>query len=79
MSTTELKERLIDKIQSTKDERILLEALRLLEIQLHEIEKPFPLTEEMKVAVDEAEAQIDAGNIQSHEEANKEIAEWLEK
>ena len=79
MSTTELKERLIDKIQSTKDERILLEAVRLLEIQLHEIEKPFQLTEEMKVAIDEAEAQIEAGETLSHEEANKEITEWLEK
>lgn len=38
MSTVELRKRLIDKIQTTKDERILEEAYRLLEIETKDIE-----------------------------------------
>ena len=79
MSTSEIKARLIKKIQSTSDEKILLEATRLLEIQLNEIETPYELTHEMNQAIDEARAQIRKGEFLKHEDANKEINEWLEK
>ena len=79
MSTSELREKLIEKIQSTSDENILLEATRLLDIQLSEIETPFNLTPEMNLAIDEAKEQIKNGEFLSHEDANKEIDEWLEK
>ena len=79
MSTSELREKLIKKIQSTSDENILLEATRLLEIQLSEIETPFNLTHEMNLALDEAKEQIRNGEFLNHEDANKEIDEWLEK
>lgn len=79
MSTTEIKERLIRKIKSTSDERILLEAGRLLEIQLNEMDTPFKLSDEMKKAIDEAQAQIKSGDFLTHENANKEMDEWLGK
>lgn len=79
MSTAEIKEKLIKKIQSTSDERILLEATRLLEIQLSELETPYVLNEEMNQAIDEAHAQIKSGEVMSHYDANKEMSEWLEK
>ena len=79
MSTAEIRDKLIKKIQSTTDEKILLEATRLLEIQLNDIETPFRLTKEMNEAVDEAQSQIQNGEFQTHEQANKEISEWLEK
>jgi len=79
MSTAEIKEKLIEKIKSTNDERILLEATRLLEIQLMEIETPFKLTSEMNEAIDQAQSQIKTGNLLDHEEANKQIDKWLEK
>ena len=79
MSTAEIRDKLIKKIQSTTDEKILLEAARLLEIQLYDIESPFKLTEEMNEAIDEGKSQILNGEFQTHEEANKEISEWLEK
>ena len=79
MSTAEIRDKLIKKIQSTTDEKILLEATRLLEIQLNDIETPFRLTKEMNKAVDEAQSQIQNGEFQTHEQANKEISEWLEK
>ena len=79
MSTAEIREKLIKKIQSTSDERILLEATRLLEMQLSEIETPFELSEEMNQAIDEAQTQIKNGEVMSHHDANKEISEWLEE
>ena len=79
MSTAELKEKLIKKIQSTSDERILLEATRLLEIQLSELETPFILTDDMNQAIDEAQSQINNGEVLSHHDANKNISEWLEE
>lgn len=79
MSTAEIRDKLIKKIHSTTDEKILLEATRLLEIQLNEVETPFKLTEEMNEAIDKAKNQILNGEFQSHEEANREVSEWLEK
>lgn len=79
MSTAELKKKLIDRIQSTTDQELLLEATRLLEIQLDETEKPFQLTDEMNKAVEESKKQIKRGEFLNHDEANKEIDEWLEK
>ena len=79
MSTAELRQKLIEKINSISDEKLLLEATRLLEIQLNEIEKPFILSTEMKLAVDQAQQEFRNGDFFSHKEANKEIDEWLEK
>lgn len=79
MSTTELKNRLIEKIKSTNDEELLREATRLLEIQLNEIEQPYQLTNQMNDAVDEARNQIKNGEFLNHDSANQEIEEWLEE
>tara|TARA_R110000737_G_scaffold352611_2_gene399371 strand:- start:3349 stop:3474 length:126 start_codon:yes stop_codon:yes gene_type:complete len=40
---------------------------------------PFQLTDEMNEAVDEALEQIRAGDYLTHEQAEKEIDEWLGK
>ena len=74
---TRLQEILIQKISSTQDERILQEVNRLLEIGLDE--EVYQLTDEQKAAVEEAKEQIRNGQSMSHEEANKEIEEWLKK
>jgi len=78
MSTAEIREKLIKKIQSTSDERILLEATRLLEMEITESETPYKLTGEMNQAIDEAQAQIEKREVISHHDANKQISEWLE-
>ena len=77
MSTIELRKKLIEKINSTEDEKLLLEATRLMEIQLNEIEIPYQLSDEMLKAIDEAEEQIKKGEFLTHEQAKKEIEEWL--
>lgn len=79
MSTAEIRQRLIEKIHSTSDKKILMEASRLLEIQLTEIESPFTLTEDMNSAIDEAKEEFTKGEFINHTEANKEIEEWLEE
>jgi tRNA A22 N-methylase len=78
MSTVELRKRLIDKIQKTKDERILEEAYRLLEIETEDIEI-YRLNDDQKKAISEARQQIKNGQFLTEEQANKEIDEWLNK
>ena len=78
MSTIELKQKLISKIQETVDDSLLEEALRLLNIESGELDV-LVLNEEQVNAVDEAQAQIKSGQFLSNEQANKEIDEWLNK
>lgn len=78
MATVELKKLLINRIQMTKDERILEEAYRLLEIEAEEIEV-YKLNDDQKQAISEARQQIKSGQFLTDEQANKEIDEWLNK
>jgi hypothetical protein len=78
MSTVELRKRLIDKIQTTKDDRILEEAYRLLEIETEDIEI-YKLNDDQKKAISEARQQIKNRQFLTDEQANKEIDEWLNK
>jgi hypothetical protein len=80
MSTIELKEKLIDKIQHTDDENILAELNRLLGIETdNESDDVFIFDENQKIKIEEARLQIKNGDFLTHDEANKEIDEWLEK
>jgi 16S rRNA A1518/A1519 N6-dimethyltransferase RsmA/KsgA/DIM1 with predicted DNA glycosylase/AP lyase activity len=76
MSTTELKEKLIDKIQHTDDENILAEVNRLLGIESDDV---FIFSDAEKIKIKEARLQIKNGDFLTHDEANKEIEEWLGK
>lgn len=76
MSTVELKKRLIDIIQKTKDERILEEVYRIFELEKNDI-GVFKLDEEQKNAISEARIQVKEGQFLTEEQANKEIDEWL--
>jgi hypothetical protein len=76
MSTTELKKRLIDKIQKTDNENLLEEAYRLLELETQDIEV-YKLTDDQRKAINEARQQIKNGEFLTDEQANKEIDEWL--
>jgi hypothetical protein len=78
MSTTGLKERLIDKIRSIDDEAILAEAYRLLGAGTDH-EEPYLLNLEQKTAIADAREQIRNGNYLTNAESDKEIDEWLNK
>lgn len=79
MSTAELRKKLIDKINATTDDKLLIEATRLLEIQLSEIQEPYQLTDEMNSAIDESLEQFKKGEYVEHSKANAEMRKWLEK
>lgn len=76
MMTVELRKRLIDKIQETKDERILEEAYRLLGLETDDIEV-YQLNDDQKEAINEARQQVKQGQFLTEEKANNEIDEWL--
>lgn len=78
MSTIELKQKLISKIQETVDDSLLEEALRLLNIESNESDV-LVLNGEQVNAVNEGQAQIKSGQFLSNEQANREIDEWLNK
>ena len=73
-----LKERLIKRIQETYDPDLLKEIYRLLEIDFDDLEL-YKLSDEQRDAIREAQQQINQGDFLTHEQANKEIEEWLKK
>ncbi len=78
MKTTELKKRLIDKIQKSENNSLLEEAYRLLDLESQDIEV-YQLNDEQKSAVAEAREQIKKGQVLTQDQANQEIDEWLKK
>lgn len=80
MSTIELKERLIDKINHTNDENILAEINRLLELEtVKESNDVFIFNEKENADIEEAQLQIKQNQFLTHDESNKEMDEWLGK
>lgn len=78
MSTTELRKKLIDRINRTEDRDLLEEVVRLLDINVDEV-NTYVLSEDQKSAVSEAREQIKIGKSLTDEEADRDIDEWLEK
>lgn len=77
MPTTNLKEKLIDKIRKTDDEALLEEISNLIELQ--EPDSIYVLNSHQKKAIEEAKDQISKGEFLSNEEADNTIDEWLKK
>jgi len=78
MSTSELRNTVIDKIRKIENEDLLNEVNRLIEIETSDIEI-YKFSEEQKAAIEEAENQIRNGEFLTDEEATKDIDEWLKK
>ena len=76
MTTTELKQKLINQIQKMENKPILEEALRLLELESKDLEV-YKLNEDQKSAVAEARQQYQKGDFLNEGEADQEIDEWL--
>lgn len=76
MSTIELKERLIEKIQTTSDSDILEEVYRLLEIEQNDT-AIFYFNDEQKKQIDTAQKQVQEGQYLNNVEADKEIDQLL--
>ncbi len=78
MSTTGLKERLIDRIKEIEDEDILAEAYRLLGTD-SDLGEPYKLNSDQKASINEAREQIRKGEYLTNNQANNEIDEWLNR
>ncbi|MEI6765628.1 MAG: hypothetical protein WCM76_08300 [Bacteroidota bacterium] len=76
MTVFELKQRLIQKINHTKNNRILEEVYRLLENEETD-NTSFPLSDEQKNAIAESQVQYRNGQIITGEQADKDVDEWL--
>mgnify|MGYP000870811929 FL=1 len=78
MSTIEIQKELIEKIRSTYDESVLEEVYKILELNTENFDK-IVLTDFQKSKIDSGLKDMEDGNFISHEEANKQIEEWLKK
>ncbi len=78
MTTLELKNKVIGKINQINDDEVLAEVYRLLENNDDDF-KIYSLSENHKLAVEEAQAQIKRGESLNNDSANKDIDEWLNK
>ncbi|MCX6236629.1 MAG: hypothetical protein NTY07_03555 [Bacteroidia bacterium] len=78
MTVTELKKRLIGKINQSENNEILEEMYRLIENEESD-NSIYELSNEQINAVEEAQKQFKNGQFLKSEQADKEIEEWLGK
>jgi len=78
MTVTELKKRLIGKINQSENNEILEEMYRLIENEESD-NSIYELSNEQINAVEEAQKQFKNGQFLKSEQADKEIEEWLQR
>ena len=78
MKTIELRKKLIDEINLSKNKGLLEEFYHFLNLE-NEIQETYKLNIEQKSAIAEAREQIKNGEYLSNEQANQEIEEWLNR
>lgn len=75
-STTEIKSKLISRIQKSND----LDLLRTLQSIFDSSDQElYPLSDEQKKSIEESRKQIQNGEVISHESVVSEAREWLSK
>jgi len=78
MTVVELKEKLIAKIKSTDNEELLEHIANIIDFERN-TDEVYKLSPEEIAAVNEGIEQIKNRQYLSHEEANRQIEEWLKK
>ena len=78
MTTKELKNKIIRKINETNDDDILTEVYKMLDDTFEDFEI-YQLSENHKAAIELGINQIKNGEYLTNEQANKEADEWLNK
>jgi hypothetical protein len=78
MSTAELKNQIINKLNHITDEGMLTDIYRLIQME-SEMEAVYQLSNDEKDAVEFAFQDIDAGKTYSSSSANQLLKEWLKK
>lgn len=79
MKAKKLKNEILSRIKSAKDEHLLKEVYRLLQIESELKEEVYELSNEQKEAIDEGIEQL--GNCQylTNAQANTQVKEWLKR
>lgn len=77
MSTTELKERVLKKIETIQDDYLLEELLDFLDFETKK--EPFVLSKSQTSAIREAKLQIAKGEVFTNSQIDDEIDQWLNK
>jgi hypothetical protein len=78
MTKTDFKKNLINRIREIDDERILEEIYRLLDSDNDDF-GTLSLSEQQKDSIHQGQQDIQNGNSLPHNQANKEVGEWLKK
>ncbi len=78
MTSVELKQQLISKIQITDDKDILEGILELLEFELNN-KDTFKLTDEQKKSIALSKQQIMDGKVYTEEEGDQLMEQWLKE
>ena len=76
MSTTELKEQLLEKLKETSNQTVLEGVSRLLHIE-EEMEAIHVLTTEQKAILMQSKHEIEKGHYISNDQLNTTIEQWL--
>ena len=79
MSTAELKEKLIAQINDTDNDQLLTEISTMLYIESKSVNGVYQMSEAEREAVEDGLNQKRNGQWITHEEANRQIEEWLRK
>lgn len=78
MTSIELKNKVIGKINQITDDEILREVYKILDDSFEDTDV-YMLSENHKIAIETAKCQIDNGEYLTNDQANKEIGKWLNK
>ena len=78
MKTIEIKKKLINEINLSKNKGLLEEFYHFLNLE-NEIQETYKLNMEQVSAIAEARKQIENDDFLTNEQANQEIEEWLNK
>jgi hypothetical protein len=78
MTVVEMKEKLIERINNLEDEKTLERLTWVIDID-DTPDGVYKLSDEEKAAVEDGRNQIRNGQWISHEDANKQIDEWLKE
>jgi hypothetical protein len=78
MTTIEMKNQVIGKINQLTDNELLMDIYKLLDDSLLDSDV-YKLSDNHKIAIDKAITQIDNGDFLTNDQVNKEINEWLNR
>lgn len=78
MKTIDIKNKLINEINLSKNKNLLEELYHFLNLD-NEIQETYKLNAEQKSAIAEAREQIKNGDFLTNDQADQEIDEWLNK